>query len=349
MVANNQAGNIGDAPSDGNTYGRRNVSWSPVVPMTAGNVGRNLLHNSMFNIQQRGVGPFTAIGNTVDRWLMSFAGGTFTVGPGAINDSGRAQIGDEAATQSVSCNVTGGSGATDEAYFEQRIENVRRTAGKTVTLSFWAAAASGTPKLGLMLYQVFGTGGSPSAANTAPGQAVTVSTTWTRYSLTFAMPSVSGKTFGTNAGTDYMGMRFGLSAGSTNSPNYGGIGVQTTNILLWGVQLEIAQPGQTQPTALEKLDIGEQLRQCQRFYQLATARAVVTAAAGGFLIGTGAKLSPTMRATPTVTFVSDVLAPLNTSALNADNITSESFRVWASSNGAGQMNFDRTFSASADL
>jgi hypothetical protein len=300
----------------GAVYQYDGTKWVAVAAQVAvpsqGNVGRNFIHNPMFNVQQRGTGPWTTPASyTVDRWIMSFAGGTFAVGPGAINDSGRAQIGDEAAAQSVSCNVTGGSGATDEAYFEQRIENVRRTAGKTVTLSFWAAAASGTPKLGLMLYQIFGTGGSPSAAALVPGQAVTVSTTWTRYSLTFTMPSVSGKTFGTNAGSDYVGMRFGLSAGSTLSPNYGGIGVQTTNILLWGIQLEIAAPGQTQPTPLERIEYADDLRHCMRFFETSFS---ATPGAWGYNNGEGmggahpaaqfryyAPFKVTKRASPTIT------------------------------------------------
>ena len=91
---------------------------------------------------------------------------------------------------------TGNAGAGAFNAVTQQIEDVRRLAGKTVTVSFWAVAGAGTPKLGVSLNQIFGTGGSPSAYVPTAGQAVTLTTSLARYALTFTLPSVAGKTLG---------------------------------------------------------------------------------------------------------------------------------------------------------
>jgi hypothetical protein len=223
---------------------------------------------------------------------------------------------------------------------------VRRLAGKTVTVSFWVTSTSAALKLGVNMYQLFGTGGSPSTGGWAlsTGIALATGTAWTRVSATITIPSAAGKTFGTN-GDDYTILRLFFSSGATNNATTGNIGVQSGTINLWGMQLEIGSTA----TPLEKLDLQQDLAKCQRFYQIVTARALTTAAGAGAYVGVGARLSPSMRATPTVTAVGDVQAPVNTSQINADYMTAESFRVWAASNGAGQMNFDRTYAATADL
>ena len=78
------------------------VKWTNsvggVTVQSMGDVGRNLIHNPMFNIAQRGGGPFTTAGaTTLDRWLMTFSGDTLSVATLALSDTDRSQIGDEAA------------------------------------------------------------------------------------------------------------------------------------------------------------------------------------------------------------------------------------------------------------
>ena len=89
-------------------------------------------------------------------------------------------------------------------FLYQNIENVRRTAGKTVTLSFWRGAAPAGLQLGVTLFQSFGSGGSPWVLARLPAVLLTLSSVWIRYAVTFAVPSAAGKTFGTTAGTDYL-------------------------------------------------------------------------------------------------------------------------------------------------
>ena len=171
----------------------------PALVPAQNNVGRNLVHNGLFNVQQRGAGPWTVSTYTADRWQTGLSLDTISFSVVGLGPTDVSQIGDEAAQFSLQNVFTGNAGASAWNGAWQRIENVARLGNKTVTVSFWAKAASRTPKLGVSCDQNFGSGGSPAAPVSGNGQAVTLATTWTRYSLTFTLPATSGKAFGTNA------------------------------------------------------------------------------------------------------------------------------------------------------
>jgi len=307
------------------------------------NVGRNLLHNALFNIAQRGAGGFTTSGAyTADRWVMWITLDTLSVSISTLGDAGRTQIGDEAATSGLAIAVTGNAGATALSLFGQRIENVRRLAGKTVTVSFWAVGSAAL-KVGVSLTQNFGSGGSPSPSVDVNGQAVTVATTWARYSLTFAMPSSVGKTLGTTAGTDFTALNFWLSAGANSNTASGNVGVQSGSFTFWGVQLEIGSVA----TPLEKPDPQQDLAKCQRFYQ--TGHFWL----GGFgqpagTVGYAVRLSIQMRVPPTV-------VPSFTTQSNCSGgtvgaaVSSDSIPFYSIASSQAGIFFDGTFTASADL
>jgi hypothetical protein len=224
-------------------------------------VGRNRIHNPGFQVRQRGNGPFTA-GYSADRWLLQSVNDTVSFSCVAIADAGRTAIGDEAAIWALSNTFTGNAGATSYNYIEQRIEDPRQFAGKNCTLSFWAIAGAGTPKLGINYLQSFGTGGSPSGAvRQATGASVTLSTTWTRYTVPLFIPSLAGKTFGTN-NDQFFGIELWYSAAANAAAISGNIGVQSGSISLWGVQFEVGSIA----TPLEKPDYRYDLANCQRFY-----------------------------------------------------------------------------------
>lgn len=281
--------------------GTKWVGAAGVPPaLSANNAGRNYIHNPYFNIQQRGVGTFNVSGGyTADRWAIGWGtGDAATVNLTPIADAGRAAIGDESAKYMPVIAATGGSAAGSYVLFNQPIESVRRLSNQTVIVSFWALAGTGTPKVGVSIDQAFGTGGSPSGYVSGVGKSVTISTTWTRYSMTFAVPSTSGKTLGTN-GDDKTWLNLWLSSGSTNNSFAGGIGVQSATFYIWGVQLEVAAPGQTQPTPLEHIDPGLDLRNCQRFYQMVYPASYVWCGDGN-AYNWSHPFATTMRATPTL-------------------------------------------------
>lgn len=222
---------------------------------------RNLLINGDMRINQRGVTSGTADGTfCFDRWKMNNSGGTCTYTAQTFTP-GNAISGYE--PTSYARIVTSGQSASSHfAMLRQNIEDVRTFAGQTVTVSFWAKAASGTPKVALELEQNFGTGGSPSSAVTTYAGQVTLSTSWARYSLTVTMPSISGKTIGTTANTSHVLCSLLVSAGSDWNARTGTLGIQSNTFDFWGVQAEKS----TVATPFEQRPIGTELALCQRYY-----------------------------------------------------------------------------------
>jgi hypothetical protein len=315
------------------------------------NVGRNLVHNPLFNIWQRGNGPFTALGAlAADRWQLWMAGDTLSVSRYTPTDTNRTQIGDEAARNAMAVTVTGNAAAGSASALLHKIEGIARLSGKTVTLSFWANSTVAGYRVGINAMQRFGTGGSPSASAwaLASGLVVTITgTTWARYSVMMTVPSMSGLTLGTN-GDDCLEFDLFLSASGAPYASISGIGTQSGTVRFWGVQLEIGSVA----TPLEKPDPQQDLAKCQRFY------IGYNGTTGGIWIYTNGinsgsagmamsqTLLTTMRATPTVTLIdagSSNITGLGASALNANSI-----RV-TGTGGAGSVSFNVIVSASADL
>jgi hypothetical protein len=321
-----------------------NAAFDRVGENVSHDVGRNLLHNPLFNVAQRGVGPWTTSVYTLDRWFVAATLDTFNISQIALSDGSRTQTGDEA-TEFALDNVFAGN-ATAAAYTQliQKIEDVRRLAGKTITVSFWALAGAAGIKLGVSLTQDFGTGGSPSALVAVNGQAVILTTSFARYSLTFTVPTSAGKTLGTNNNHNTW-LQFWYSAGANNAVASGGVGVQSSNVWLWGVQLEIG----TQATPLEKPDPQQDLAKCQRFYQVGRCYG------GAYgITGQGSSLPyslpVTMRAVPTVVITSTVGANNMTGIASvglAPSTAALSFSGIITATGGWYL--DATFNASADL
>jgi hypothetical protein len=320
------------------------VKWAAIAPGMH-DVGRNLLHNPLFNVAQRGTGFSSVVGSwvyTVDRWkcIGTAAGDTLSLGRVVAVDSDRTAIADEAVSFLITNNFTGGSGAANSIAIQQPIEGVRRLANKTVTVSFWAIASAAL-KVGVSFDQFFGTGGSPSAAANANGQSVTLSGAWTHYSVTMTVASAAGKTFGTN-GDDYTGLNLWLSSGATNNPRAGNIGVQSGTINLWGVQLEIGGV----MTPLEKPDPQQDLAKCQRFYQTGIVTMYGYATAGIAILG-GVLLPVAMRAQPTVAVASWTVANITSPTISAMSAAAINYFGTVTATGQGQL--FGPFTASADL
>lgn len=313
----------------------------------ANNVGRNLIHNPLFNINQRTNGPFTvAFTYTSDRWVNNYISDTaVSVGMYFLVDADRTAIGDEAAAITLVYQTTGNAAAGAFSHLAQRIEDVRRLAGKTVTVSFWAKLNSGGPKLGVSLDQAFGGGGSPSPDVLGTGQSVTLTTSFARYSLTFTIPTIIGKTLGTSA-VNWTQLNFWFSSGVNNNTRSGSIGVQTALIALWGVQLEI---GSTM-TPLEKPDPADDLAKCQRFY-IAPGTVIAVngySAASGNNISFPVLFSTTMRATPTIAFQSSLFSG-NVNSMTPANVTVAGFSPTVGTSASGYSYWLGGFTAAADL
>lgn len=271
------------SPGDNDTSIATTGFTSAAVATTLTNVGRNHIRNPQFRIAQRGAGPFTTLNAyTLDQWLSIGVLDAVSYQQGSLGDAGRAAIGDESAIVALTNTFTGNAGATAFSAISQRLENARVLAGKTVTLSFWAVATSGTPKLGINGQTNYGSGGSPSTTIQwlTTGQSITISTTWARYSVTLAIPNNQGKTFGTN-GDNYHQINIYFSSGANNNAICGNIGVQSGTINLWGVQLEVG----TVATPLEQLPFSFEVIRCARYLQILTVYATGYNVAGQGIYG----------------------------------------------------------------
>lgn len=342
----------GDARAVTASYGDNDTSISTTafvqsaVAPAANNAGRNLLHNGAFVIQQRGGGPWTTSGAyTADRWIVYTSLDTATFQINTLTDADRAQIGDEGARYGLANTFTGNAGAAAYNVLQQHIEGLRRLANRTITVSFWAWAGTAGLKLGVAAAQQFGTGGSPSAFVNITGTTVTLTNAWARYSVTFSVPSVSGKTFGTN-GDDYFGLEFWYSSGATNNAHTGGVGVQSGAVILWGVQLEIG----TQATPLDAGGSPQQiLAACQRFFcAFGTRYLAFNAWGAGAAVWSDYTLPVTMRAVPTVAFTASAGSNYASSATANINTTSFQLQMSATASGGAQVTWTNV-TASADL
>jgi hypothetical protein len=134
-------------------------------------------------------------------------------------------------------------------FIVQRIEDVRAFAGQTVTISYWAKADTSRSITGPTWRQSFGSGGSADI-DTASGATFNLTTSWQRFTATFAIPSVSGKTIGVGSYVNLF-----IASLPTNT---------TFTIDIWGVQVEAGSVATPFTTATGTLQ-GE-LAACQRYY-----------------------------------------------------------------------------------
>ena len=277
--------------------------------------GKNRFINADFNINQRGFTNTTTSGTYgFDRWKTLTSGGTSTYSSQTFT-LGAAPVAGYEGKNYARIVTTGQSAAGDYSTFDQVIESVRTFAGQTVTVSFWAKAATGTPKIAVSASQNFGIGGSPSSTVITYGGQVTLTTSWARYSVTVAIPSISGKTLGTTANTDFLEMLFWVSAGSSSNAYTGSMGIQNNTFDFWGAQIEagsVATPFQIASGGSPQAELAMCQRYYEKSYQLSTAPATADQTGSyGFCVGTNTVsanyftyapvLKVTKRATPTIT------------------------------------------------
>jgi len=211
--------------------------------------GKNAIINGAFNVWQRGT-SISLTNNTyaygADRFLayLSFSAGTASFSQQAFTAGAAPVAGYESQYFS---RITCGSTST-YLEFNQRIEDVRTLAGQTVTFSFWAKSSAAIV-IQPLFNQNFGSGGSGTV--TTAGSNITLTSSWVRYTSTIALPSITGKTVGTNS---YLNASLTYASGTLNS----------ATIDIWGVQVEAGSVATAFQTATGTLQ-GE-LAACQRYY-----------------------------------------------------------------------------------
>ena len=182
--------------------------------------GKQKILNADFNIWQRGT-SFTVPGNTdtytADRfycWHNASSGGTNTVSrqtftPGQTDVPNNPNY----FMRWTVTTVGTGQGVID---FRQKVEDVSIFAGQTVTFSFYLKSSSAsTGSLLAYATQNFGSGGSSAVDTAITLSSTSIGTTWTRYTGTVTLPSITGKTIGTSNFVQYFIRLSSLSNGIT--------------------------------------------------------------------------------------------------------------------------------------
>jgi hypothetical protein len=223
----------------------------------------NRIINGAFDFWQRGT-SFTGGVYTADRWVANQSGGTVTTSRQAftLGDT----LGSNSPTYFLRQTVSGQSTSSHAGIIVQRIEGVRSYAGQTITILGWARRSSGSGNMAISLDQDFGTGGSPSAYASGTGQTVTLTGSFAPFALTFAVPSISGKTLGTN-GNDLLAVNVWTSAGSTFNARTNSLGLQTIGVDLWGIHIKQGTHTTSAVDLYRQPELGPELARCQRYYQ----------------------------------------------------------------------------------
>jgi hypothetical protein len=220
---------------------------------------RNKIINGNFDIWQRGT-SFTASEYGADRWINVRVNSTSTMSRQAFT-LGQTAVPNE---PTHFCRMVVGSitGSANAVNLTQRIEDVRTFAGKTVTASFWCKADT-TRQIAFDLAQHFGSGGSFSSQVVGIGTTkVTVTSSWQKITITANMPSLLGKTIGTN-NDNFVAFRIWFDAGSSFNAETNSLGHQSGTFDIAQVQLEEGSFA----TPFEQRPIGTELALCQRYYQ----------------------------------------------------------------------------------
>jgi hypothetical protein len=284
----------------------------PLISTASGPLAgfRNAIINGNFDIWQRGTSASAVADGAylADRWQSSRVGSNANVSRQAFT-LGQTDVPGEPSYFHRTV-VTSSAGASNRYATVQLIEDVRTFAGQTVTVSFWAKADATKP-ISMELEQVFGTGGSPSSAVQALGVSkVNLSTAWQKVTKTVSLPSISGKTIGTDNNSN-LRLNIWLDAGSDYNSRTDSLGQQSGTFDIAQVQIEIG----SQATPFERRPIATELALCQRYYwktfPLATAPAQNAGITGSFAFGvlaintncaySGASFPVRMRIAPTLT------------------------------------------------
>ena len=264
---------------------------------------RNKIINGNFDIWQRGTSLASGTGDKylADRFRSNSQGSTYTPSQqsftiGQTNVPNNPSFFHRVVVSSVAGNA-------NNVTLSQHIENVSTFSGETVTLSFYAKADS--PKnIAVDFSQVFGTGGTPSSPVSGIGtQKLSLTTSWQKFTVTASIPSIAGKTIGTDLNS-FLLLVFWFDAGSDWNSRTDNLGQQSGTFDIAQVQLEAGSVA----TPFENRPIGTELALCQRYYELVSSSGtgsgalswVVYGSGGGTIVSGWIQFKATKRTSPTI-------------------------------------------------
>lgn len=289
---------VGDGGAGLFYYDLASTTWLPLFGYTNSQGIKNKIINGNFDLWDYSTSQTSSGYGSDNRWENINSGSTkthsrqsFTLGQTDVPGN------PEYFSRTV---VTTGGGIADFTAKRQLIRFVKTFSGGPCTLSFWAKADS-SKNIATEFIQDFGTTGSPSA--TVSGIGVTthsLTTSWQKFTVTASIPSVSGKTIGTDL-NDSFRLQFWFDAGSNYDARTNSLGNQSGTFDIAQVQVENG------PVDTQFEDRGEDIeRTMSRFYfrRIDTTLNRATFSGGRILTATtagGYILFNRMRTGPSVT------------------------------------------------
>jgi len=160
--------------------------------------------------------------------------------------------------------------------------------------------------------QIFGTGGSPSAPVSLPGVTISLTGTWAPFAAVFSVPSITGKTIGTN-GNASLTLLLWTSAGSDYDARTNSLGLQTIGVDFWGIHIRQGTWTSAATADYRQRDPMTELALCQRYYEATNGSlALFSGSVGtGLTYYAAQSFRTTKRANPVVT-----ITPNSTIAFN---------------------------------
>jgi hypothetical protein len=283
-----------------------NTATINTVPLRPGVLDpENRIINGAFDFWQRGTSSTADGYGAADRWRQYAGGGTVTQSRQSHT------VGDKfgsSTPQFYLRQTASGQSATGHiAAIAQLVEGVRSYAGETITVLGWVRRSSGSGNMVVEAEQSFGTGGSPSSAvNAISPTTITLTSSWAPFAAVLTVPSITGKTLGTN-GNDFLQIAFWTSAGSDFNARTNSLGLQTIGVDLWGVHIKVGTHTTAATTLYKQPELGPELARCQRYCVVYGGQAVYERLGNGETVAATSALTnlylPTaMRGTPSVSF-----------------------------------------------
>lgn len=290
--------------------------YTPVFSTTGGALShRNLIINGAMQVAQRGtsVSSQTSSGYfTVDRWRTNASGGTYNQSQQAVT-LGDSTIGDF--KYFLRHETTTGDNFSGLNY---RIEDVQSVPEGTLTLSFYAKGTN--PNAGyvqMIARQFFGTGGSPSTTVDQSGQNIVLTSSWQKFDFQITVPSISGKTLGTN-GDSYYQIQL-TQAGSDTSTD-------AWTLDITGVQLELGSVA----TPFEHRSFGDEILRCQRYFSKSGDYATAPAeGSDSKTVTTSIDMTTSLMRTPYIYFPVNMRTAPTVTLLREGAVQSSGSGTWA--------------------
>lgn len=255
--------------------------------------------NGNFDIWQRGtsLGSGSGVRYLADAWYNDSVGSSYVPSRQAFA-LGQTAVPNEPSFYHRTV-VTSVAGAANYTRLSTSIESVRTWAGGPVVTGLWMKADT-TRNVAVEYEQFFGTGGSPSATVSAGVVTCALTTTWQFFPIAVTLPSISGKTLGSN-GNDRLTVNIWFEAGSGFNSRTNSLGQQSGTFDVAQVQVESG----VAPTPYEIWKPEDRIAAALRRYEVFSNSIIFACVGATILVGGALRFAiPKRSSLPFVTVTS---------------------------------------------